>query len=70
MGADFLTKTGIDVKYSIWTMKWFNNELPLCNPHLHDSKDIEPMAKIIEVQQEEQLLAWTGMIQLAMQLRS
>ncbi len=34
LGADFLTKTGIDVKYSIGTMEWFDNELPLQNPHL------------------------------------
>jgi hypothetical protein len=33
-GADFLTKTGIDVKYSTGTMEWFDNELPLHNPQL------------------------------------
>jgi hypothetical protein len=50
-----LTKTGIDVKYSTGTIVWFNNELPLCNPHLLDSKKFEQMAKIKEVQQEEEL---------------
>jgi hypothetical protein len=30
LGADFLTKTGIDVKYSTRTIEWFDNELPLC----------------------------------------
>jgi hypothetical protein len=34
LGADFLTKVGIDVKYSTGTMEWFDNELPLRNPHL------------------------------------
>jgi hypothetical protein len=34
LGADFLTKVGIDVKYSTGTMEWFDNELPLCNPYL------------------------------------
>ncbi len=29
LGADFLTKTGIDVKYSIGAIQWFENELPL-----------------------------------------
>jgi hypothetical protein len=29
LGADFLTKVGIDVKCSTGTMKWFDNELPL-----------------------------------------
>jgi hypothetical protein len=27
LGADFLTKTGIDVRYSTGTMQWFENEL-------------------------------------------
>ena len=34
LGADFLTKTGIDVKYSTGTIEWFENELPLRNPHV------------------------------------
>jgi hypothetical protein len=29
LGADFLSKTGIDVKYSTRTIDWFDNELPL-----------------------------------------
>ncbi len=29
LGADFLSKTGIDVKYSTGTIEWFDNELPL-----------------------------------------
>ncbi len=39
LGDDFLTKTGIDVKYSTGTIEWFNNELPLHNPHCLESKD-------------------------------
>ncbi len=70
LGANFWTKTGIDVKYSTGTMEWFDNELPLHNPHLLQNKDFESMAEIIEVQQEEALLVWTGIIQLTMQLRS
>jgi hypothetical protein len=31
LGADFLSKTGIDVKYSTGTIEWFHNELPLCD---------------------------------------
>jgi hypothetical protein len=41
LGAEFLTKTGIDVKYSTGTMAWFNNELPLRNPHLLQDKDLK-----------------------------
>ncbi len=29
LGADFLSKTGIDVKYSTGTIEWFDNELTL-----------------------------------------
>ncbi len=29
LGADFLSKTGIDVKYSTGTIEWIDNELPL-----------------------------------------
>jgi hypothetical protein len=29
LGADFLIKTGFDVKYSTGTIEWFDNELPL-----------------------------------------
>ncbi len=55
LGADFLTKIGTATKYSTGIMEWFNNELPLCNPHLLQNKEFEAMAKIIEVQQKEEL---------------
>jgi hypothetical protein len=55
LGADFLTKTGIDVKYSTGTMEWFNSELQLHNSHLLETKDFQVMAEIIEVQQDEEL---------------
>ncbi len=29
LGADFLTKTGIDVKYSTGTMEWFDSEFTI-----------------------------------------
>jgi hypothetical protein len=52
LGADFLTKTGIDVKYSTNTIEWFENELPLRDPHLLKDEDFASMATIIEIQQE------------------
>jgi hypothetical protein len=33
LGANFFTEIEIDVKYSIGTIEWFKNELPLPNPH-------------------------------------
>jgi len=70
LGAEFLTQTGIDVKYSTGTMEWFNSELQLRNSHLLEVKDFQAMAELTEVQQEEEFLAWTGTIQPVMQLRS
>ena len=52
LGADFLTKTGIDVKYSTKNIEWFENSLPLRDPHLLKDKDFESMATILDVQQE------------------
>ena len=48
----FLTKTGIDVKYSTGTIEWFENELPLRNPHILKDKDYTAMAEIVNIQQE------------------
>jgi hypothetical protein len=36
-------------------MEWFDNELPLRNPHLLKSKEFELLAEKIKVQQEEEL---------------
>jgi hypothetical protein len=55
LGADFLTITGIDVKYSTGTMEWFDNEFPMRNPHLLQNKVFEAMSETIEIQQEEEL---------------
>jgi hypothetical protein len=55
LGADFLTKTGIDVKYCTGTMEWFDNVLQLHNLHLLETQDFQAMAEIVEVQQEEEL---------------
>jgi hypothetical protein len=45
LGADFLTKTGIDVKYSTSTIEWLKNKLPLRDPHLLKDEDFAFMAK-------------------------
>ena len=50
LGADFLSKTGIDVKYSTTTIEWFDNELPLHDTHiLLQSKDFLAVAQIMEI---------------------
>ncbi len=52
LGTDFLTKTGIDVKYSTCTIEWFENELPLRDPHILKDKDYAAMSEVIAIQQE------------------
>ncbi len=53
LGADFFSKTGIDVKYSTGTTEWFDNELPLRDTCYLQSKDFLAMAETIEVQLED-----------------
>ncbi len=69
LGADFLSKTGIDVKYSTGTIEWFDNELPLRDTHYLQSKDFLAMAETIDIQLEDFFLAWIGMIQPDMHLK-
>jgi hypothetical protein len=52
LGADFLNKTGIDVKYSTGTIEWFGNE-PLRDTRYLQSKDFLAMAETLEIQLED-----------------
>ncbi len=55
-GADFLSKTGIDIKYSSGIIEWFDNKLPMHDPrHLEDKKYLA-MTEILEVQYEAEQL--------------
>ncbi len=68
--ADFLSKTGIDIKYSSRIIERFNNELPMCDPGHLDDKEYLAMAEILEVQHEaEHFLAWIGTTQPATLLK-
>jgi hypothetical protein len=55
-GADFLSKTGIDIKYSSGIIEWFNNKLPIRNPCHLNNKEYLAMAEILEVQREKKQL--------------
>jgi hypothetical protein len=68
-GADFLTEIEIDVKYSIGTIEWFKNQLPLCNPHDLKDKDFKALAGIIEIQQKVDFLIRIIMTQPVLQLK-
>ena len=56
LGADFLTKTGIDLNYSTRTMHWFENVRPMVEPWKLDNKDYQAMAMSHDIQAEEELL--------------
>ena len=47
LGTDFLSKTGIDIKYSTRTMKWFDDELPLRDPSNITDKEILAMTGVL-----------------------
>ncbi len=51
-------------------MEWFDNEWPICNPHLLQNKEFEAMAEIIEIQQEEELFGmdWYDLTCYAMEI--
>jgi hypothetical protein len=60
LGADFLSKIGIDVKYSTGTIEWFDNELPLRDTCRLQSKDFLAMAETIEIQLEDGFCGMDG----------
>jgi hypothetical protein len=55
-GADFLSKTGIYIKYSLGIIEWFNNELPMRNPHHLDDKEYLAVTEILQGQHEAEQL--------------
>ncbi len=69
-GADFLSKTGIDIKYSSGIIEWFNNELPMHDPRQLDNKEYLDMTEVFKVQREaEQLFGMDWTIQPATLLK-
>jgi hypothetical protein len=56
LGADFLSKSGIDIKYSNGTIEWFDNELPLRDPRHLENNEYLAMAETLEVQRENEQL--------------
>ena len=56
LGADFLTKSGIDIKYSSGTVEWFDSELPMRDPKYLDNHEYLAMAEALEVHCEEESL--------------
>ena len=53
LGADFLTKAGINIMYETGNMEWFENIIPMRNPYEISDKDYLAMADAIEIQSKE-----------------
>ena len=56
LGADFLTKAGINIMYDNGTMEWFENIIPMRNPKEISLKEYLAMADAIEIQNEQDVL--------------
>ncbi len=56
LGANFLAKSDIDIKYSSGTIEWFDSELPMQDPSYLDNHECLAMAKALEVHREEEAL--------------
>jgi hypothetical protein len=56
LGADFLAKSGIDIKYSSGTVEWFDSELPMRDPTCVDNHEYLAMAEALEVHREEETI--------------
>ena len=55
LGADFLSKSGIDIKYSSGIIEWFESKLSMRDPHHLDDKDYIAMMDFMEVQRDEEI---------------
>ena len=55
LGSDFLTKFGMDIKYSDGTMHWFENIRPMREPWSLDNKEYVAMADANNIQHEGDL---------------
>ena len=52
-GADFLTKIGMDIKYSTGEMEWYGNTLPMREPWKLNDKEFNSMAGSFLIQSRE-----------------
>ncbi len=68
LGADFLAKSSINIKYSSGTLEWFDNELPMQDPRCFDNNEYLAMAESLEVlhRGKNNSSAGTGTIQTAL----
>ena len=53
LGADFLTKAGINIMYETGNMEWFENMIIMRNPYEISDREYLAMADAIEIQNKE-----------------
>ena len=56
LGADFLTKTGFDIKYSTGTIHWFENVRPMREPWTLNTEEFQAMAAAYDTQLEDEYI--------------
>ena len=56
LGADFLTKLGIDINYSTGTMHWFENVRPMREPWKLDNSEYNTMDSAYDIQHDDELI--------------
>jgi len=61
LGTNFLSKTGIKLKYSEGNMEWFDCSIPLCPPGGLDSKEFDAMEDMFHIQVEDKSLVKIGL---------
>ena len=54
LGSNFLTKIGLDIKYSTGEMEWYDNTLPMREPWKIDNREFLAMADSYAVQTEDE----------------
>ncbi len=54
LGANFLMKSGINIKYSSGTIEWFDSKLPMQDPNHLDNNDYLAMTESLEMHHKEE----------------
>jgi hypothetical protein len=57
LGSGFLTKAGIDIKFSEKQVEWFGNTIPLCCPNDFTPKDLAVCLNSMQLDVDDDLLA-------------
>ena len=57
LGGDFLQKTGININYTEFQIKWIDGQLPLRNAHEFHKEDKTFLVNTLYAQEEEE---WLG----------